>query len=382
MNKKIKNSLLLLMAVILTPVCIFAAMYTYDALVTIGTPTIVISHTSPEQVPPINKELVVVGTVTFSESGSLNNLDFTYTLEGSSATTESITNIVPISATAYRFVKGISIEQNSGNISYQFSASGQISGMSVSTATALYVTTVTATSSQSVDPSNPVPVVLESGNQTAGNTSIVFANGSFTGTQNITITQLDHTNPPVFAGADFGVNKASETDYFVALYLIEPEGLEINPKATLTLYFGDANPSKLFMKFRDSDTGKWITITDSVVIDATMKTISARISKLGYYAVSTQGTMPDTDYRPVKRVVIMNQGTFKFENMNDGDKLKIFNINGKKVREITTRGTYASGFEWDGRKDDGGWAESGTYIYQLNIQGKDKLISGTIAFVK
>ena len=357
----------------------FAAIYTYDAVVTIGTPTITILHTAPEHVPPINKEMVVVGTVTFSESGNLNSLDFTYTLQGSSAVTESVTNIVPISATSYRFVKAIEIEQTSGNISYLFSASGHLSGMSVSTATALYVTTVTAVASQNVDPANPVPVILESGNQTAGNTSIVFVNGSFTGVQNIIITQLDPSNPPSFTGV---AGKASETDYFVALYLISPEGLEINPKATLTLYYGNANVSRLFMKYRDPDTGKWITITDNVVIDTNMKTISARIGRLGYYAVSTQGVTPDNDYRPVKRVVIMGQDTFKFENMTDGDKLKIFNVNGKKIREITSRGGYATGFEWDGRKDDGGWAESGTYIYQLNIQGKGKLISGTIAFVK
>ncbi len=381
MNKKIKNSLLILALAVLTPVCMFAAIYTYDAVVTIGTPTITILHTAPEHVPPINKEMVVVGTVTFSESGNLNSLDFTYTLQGSSAVTESVTNIVPISATSYRFVKAIEIEQTSGNISYLFSASGQLSGMSVSTATALYVTTVTAVASQNVDPANPVPVVLESGNQTAGNTSIVFVNGSFTGVQNIIITQLDPNNPPSFTGTGVA-GKASETDYFVALYLISPEGLEINPKATLTLYYGNANVSRLFMKYRDPDTGKWITITDNVVIDTNMKTISARIGRLGYYAVSTQGVTPDNDYRPVKRVVIMGQDTFKFENMTDGDKLKIFNVNGKKIREITSRGGYATGFEWDGRKDDGGWAESGTYIYQLNIQGKGKLINGTIAFVK
>ncbi len=357
----------------------FAAIYTYDAVVTIGTPTITILHTAPEHVPPINKEMVVVGTVTFSESGNLNSLDFTYTLQGSSAVTESVTNIVPISATSYRFVKAIEIEQTSGNISYLFSASGQLSGMSVSTATALYVTTVTAVSSQNVDPANPVPVILESGNQTAGNTSIVFVNGSFTGVQNIIITQLDPNNPPSFTGV---AGKASETDYFVALYLISPEGLEINPKATLTLYYGNANVSRLFMKYRDPDTGKWITITDNVVIDTNMKTISARIGRLGYYAVSTQGVTPDNDYRPAKRVVIMGHDTFKFDNMADGDKLKIFNVNGRKIREINAKGSYANGFEWDGRKDDGGWAESGTYIYQLKIQGKDKLINGTIAFVK
>lgn len=380
MNKKIKDLLILFTLAIVTPVCVFAAVYKYEAAVTIGTPTVLISHIQPEQVPPVNKELILVGTVTFSGSASISQFNFNYVLQGGSTTTETITNITPVSDGIYRFTKGISFDQTSGNISYSFSITGLVGSVPVSTNTAVYIATVTAASSKNVDPASPVPVILESGNQTAGNTSIVFVSGSFTGTQNITITQLDHLNPPV-TSSGFGLQKTAETDSFVALYLITPEGLELNPKATLTLYFGDANPSRLFMKYREA-AGRWVTITDNVVIDPAMRTISARISKLGYYAVSTQGEIPDNDYRPAKRVVIMGRDTFKFDNMSDGDKLKIFNVNGRKIREINSRGTYSGGFEWDGRKDDGNWADSGTYIYQLKIQGKDKLISGTIAFVK
>ena len=44
----------------------------------------------------------------------------------------------------------------------------------------------------------------------------------------------------------------------------------------------------------------------------------------------------------------------------------------------------AEGFEWRGREgtnNSGDWAKSGTYIYQIKLKEKSKVISGTIAFV-
>jgi flagellar hook assembly protein FlgD len=64
----------------------------------------------------------------------------------------------------------------------------------------------------------------------------------------------------------------------------------------------------------------------------------------------------------------------------DGDVVKIFNVNGKKIREITSGDS--SGFKWDGKKDDGSYAVSGAYIYQIKVASKSSLISGTIAFVR
>lgn len=88
------------------------------------------------------------------------------------------------------------------------------------------------------------------------------------------------------------------------------------------------------------------------------------------------------DCKPVRRTIVKGRiGTkypgFEFKNMKEGDVLKIYNVNGKKIREITS-GT-AEGFVWDGRDDSGDWAKSGIYIYQLKVDGK--LINGTIAFV-
>lgn len=88
------------------------------------------------------------------------------------------------------------------------------------------------------------------------------------------------------------------------------------------------------------------------------------------------------DCKPVRRTIVKSRiGSsypgFEFRNMKEGDVLKIYNVNGKKIREITS-GT-PEGFVWDGRNDSGDWAKSGIYVYQLKVDGK--LVSGTIVFV-
>ena len=88
------------------------------------------------------------------------------------------------------------------------------------------------------------------------------------------------------------------------------------------------------------------------------------------------------DCKPVRRTVVKGRiGTkypgFEFKNMKEGDVLKIYNVNGKKIREVTSGS--ADGFVWDGKNDSGDWAKSGIYIYQIKVDGK--IVSGTIAFV-
>ncbi|MBR3627497.1 MAG: hypothetical protein IKN42_01465 [Elusimicrobia bacterium] len=103
------------------------------------------------------------------------------------------------------------------------------------------------------------------------------------------------------------------------------------------------------------------------------------------YAIMTEPS--DNDYRPAKRVRVKSRissyGGFKFNNLVDGDVVKIYSINGKKIAELTT-GESSEGFEWKGRRgtnNSGDWAESGTYIYQIKLKEQGKIISGTIAFV-
>lgn len=102
------------------------------------------------------------------------------------------------------------------------------------------------------------------------------------------------------------------------------------------------------------------------------------------YAVMTEPS--DNDYRPAKRARIKSRigtyGGFKFNNLVDGDVVKIYNVNGQKVAELTA-GETSEGFEWKGRKgtnNSGDWAKSGIYIYQIKLKEKSKIISGTIVF--
>ena len=102
------------------------------------------------------------------------------------------------------------------------------------------------------------------------------------------------------------------------------------------------------------------------------------------YAVTTEPS--DNDYRPAKRTRIKSRigtyGGFKFNNLVDGDVVKIYNVSGQKVAELTVPES-SEGFEWKGRKgtnNDGDWAKSGIYIYQIKLKEKSKIISGTIVF--
>ena len=90
------------------------------------------------------------------------------------------------------------------------------------------------------------------------------------------------------------------------------------------------------------------------------------------------------DYRPAKRVRIKSRiatyGGFKFNNLVDGDVVKIYSTSGQKIAELTT-GESSEGFEWKGRKgtnNSGDWAKSGIYIYQIKLKENSKIISGTI----
>jgi len=130
------------------------------------------------------------------------------------------------------------------------------------------------------------------------------------------------------------------------------------------------------------------SITENVPVtsvDTNGKIVSAKINKAGYYALFTDIHLKDSDYRPAKRVIVkaraISRGdVFAFNYLKEGDSVKIYNVNGKKIRTITS-GT-SDGFTWDGKNDNGQYVESGTYVYQIKVKGRSKLISGTIAFVK
>ena len=127
---------------------------------------------------------------------------------------------------------------------------------------------------------------------------------------------------------------------------------------------------------------KWLngTVWENVNFtnDTGMRTVTVNLpltnTKLGYYAIFDKLPLGDSDYRPSHRVLRFGE-SLKFRNLEKGDIVTILDISGRSIRKLTK-----VFFEWDGRKDNGSYAESGSYIYQIKAKGK--IISGSTVFVR
>jgi|GEM_PF-1069318 len=241
--------------------------------------------------------------------------------------------------------------------------------------------TVTSSTSSVVDGSTGGTIILVSGDQSKTDTSLFIAKGAFTGTKNFNIEELpvDDYIAPANAPANTSV-KVVNPNKPVKLFKVTGDSFE---DVTFNISYPEMTSRDNFtLKTGTSES----TITEIVPItsvDTNGKIVSAKINKAGYYALFTDVVLVDSDYRPSKRVIVkariaQSGGGFKFNYLKDGDTVKIYNVNGKKIRTISS-GT-EDGFTWDGKNDSGQYVESGTYIYQIKVDGK--IISGTIAFVK
>lgn len=342
----------------------------FRARAVMSEPELEIVHTPVAKVSSVAKEMVVVGSVNVGNSPNyLSELKIIYTLPGGTEITEDISFGSNLGDVA--FSKRITFTQESGTIAYKIRASAVI-GVSISTETSTNYAVISSSVSSNVGTSGAT-VSLESGNQLYGNTKIVIPSGALASATDISITEVD---PAVTA--DLSISKAATQETMLTCFDIMPD-ITLNAPAVLTLYYGSRTSSQN-IKIKRFSSSQWIDVSTATV-NFSSRTASVSVTQLGRYAAfAGSGFLPDNEYRPRKRVVVVGRSVFEFNNLMSGDVVKIYNINGKKIKEITSGD--AGGFEWDGKKDDGTWAESGAYIYQIKIEGKSKLISGTIAFVR
>ena len=143
----------------------------------------------------------------------------------------------------------------------------------------------------------------------------------------------------------------------------------------------ETQANKFIMQYQNGS--EWETAeTANLNLDKVNQVFSFAVDNLGYYRVLESITLTNSSYRPVNRIIIKGKigeryPGFEFKYLKEGDSVTIYNLKGKKIRKITS-GT-ADAFVWDGKKDNGDWAKSGIYVYQIKVDGK--LVSGTIVFV-
>ena len=335
-----------------------------------------ITHTAIETVSSIDKILNAKISVDFGDySDSTATARIDYSVDGGSVEQEPPGEGITIKNNEEFFIQLPDFLESSTNVDYQIVVDFRddqgtiIKTVTFPSGTQPQHAELTDTVTKDVTASVGGVVEFGSGNQQYESSKLEIAPNSLSSDAQIIIKQL-----PI---EDY----ISSTEQMAALYKVYsiPDNIEILSPIKATFYYG-LNPTsnKFVLKYKKQDSDNWNTGVPISKTDLQNKTVMAYISSLGYYGIFEKVKEEDKSYRPKKRVVVKGRDVFRFNGLQQGDSVKIYNTSGKKVKEISSGD--AEGFKWDGRKDNGDWASSGIYVYQIKVKGK--LISGTIAFVK
>jgi len=214
---------------------------------------------------------------------------------------------------------------------------------------------------------------VEDGNPETGDLTIFIPTGALTESTNITFEQEDVNDSDVPNG-----NSPALSLRPLAVFKFGPDGLKFQKPVVLTLrFFEDGQNLAPFFY----DGFEWRRM--GCEIDTTLKTITTKTEHFSLFAIFPSKELSEDDLRPAERII--TPATFdgfndfaSFEGLYNDFVIKIFDINGKIVREIKDEK------KWDGTDENGNIVESGVYIYQVKtpIDGKKKVISGVIAVAK
>lgn len=209
-----------------------------------------------------------------------------------------------------------------------------------------------------------------------GRTAVRFPAGALTNPGSLVIQQID---PNTVSNGPRGATPA-------VVYNFNLQGTQLQGDALLTLsYPSDITGRVLGLNARGQDLAPyWFDgiewrIIGRPHVDTTLHTVTARTRQLSTFALFATGAPVAADLRPRERIITPNgdgiNDTATFTGLAVSEKVKIFDIRGRRVREIP--GPSAS---WDGRDSDGDVVESGVYLFQYESQGER--VSGVIAVAK
>ena len=237
-------------------------------------------------------------------------------------------------------------------------------------------------------------VILESGNQKEGSSSIEFANTALISSYNFIITELESSQVDPHVSTDmakpvisYDFKSSPPSTGFETFVNSSPSQLPI-----ITMYYGDKvlakDKTKIEVMWYDSVNDDWIPVPFTNNVNNTV-TVNLALTQTGqgYYAIfidNVGSAFNSNNYRPEFRMI--RPGATMIFGERVGSKapsiksVEIYNLKGARVATLTD----ASGFAWQGRSgtdNNGGLVESGSYIYQIKINGQ-KTVSGSIVFVR
>jgi len=244
-----------------------------------------------------------------------------------------------------------------------------------------YLTATIQSSSSSVINGNQGGTVsYDTGDQNTGGVSVEVPAGSYEGDDVVTIEEIDPNllGAPAYMApsrASAGSSKA-----LMAYKIAKGGNLDVvsEPPLKVTFKYPNMKKGDKFVIKRGASASE-VNEALKTTVNYDTKEVIAMSPKYGFFGLYFAASS-DNDYKPARRVIVKARAesrgdVFQFNCLKEGDSVKIYNVNGKKVRELK-----GNSFAWDGKNDDGQYVESGTYIYQIKADGK--IINGTIAFVK
>ena len=397
MNKKFRLLLLSIALITATAVVAFAANKVIEFVARVEFKAPVLTHTPITNVSSISKELnagVIVDFGMFSYADA--KAELVYSLDNSANVT------VPYNGTIENnkqfFISTGKFDEGYSNIKYQIKVSFEklnktvYSVYSPETSTDFHSATI-SNSTSTVVGSGGGQLEYDNGNQETGNDITIIPSGAFEEGTTVIITDLDFSGAsPVSGLRSVSKAPAMSSDYGRFGKPIKGKELNVDPAEPIDqgIDMSDRSETKFTVVWRETDTSDistWKVVGENIQ-KSSDGYLWFKMAKAGQYLVFPSSDLAAKTHRPVRRTIVKGRiGTkypgFEFPNLKEGDVLKIYTVNGKKIREISSgsNNNLNDNFVWDGRKDSGDWAKSGIYVYQIKIKETGKLVSGTIVFV-
>jgi hypothetical protein len=359
-----------------------------------------ITHSAVTNVSSVNRNLNIEVTVNFGVYTS-SQVDLLYYFDGNPSTMQTVSKS-DISNGQPFYIETGTFDTGHNSISYQIRAKlTNQSGaegyaywpedQSVSSDT--FHTATISNSTSTVIGSEGGTLIIDDGNQGTGDSGVTVDPGTLDPGTIVIIEDLDFDDwfPAMNINrTSFAVSNGKPISGISVR--TEPPQDTFDPPITVFLSMKDSTATSFIVMYRKDSSvpeEEWenVKIYKVDFSDGEEgRRVYVKATKAGQYLLFAGKEVENKDYRPAKRVRVKSRistyGGFKFNNLKDGDVVKIYTVSGKKVAELTSGN--AEGFEWRGREgtnNSGDWAKSGTYIYQIKLKEKSKVISGTIAFV-
>jgi hypothetical protein len=338
-----------------------------------------IVHTALERISSVTAVAIATGTI--FDTGGIRTIDVFYRSDTETVfSTASL--VIASSPTVYNFVVEMPVNvSRANNFYYNLKASDLSGNYCFYPGEGRYIQ-VGISSSRTVTVGSGGGVIgISDGNPNDGETSLDIPGGALDSSVNITITEVDPSDPSVAsAGALTGNSRP------VSVYRFAPAGLVFKKMLKMNLLYQDKNQDGIVdgtpysedaLRIMWWDGYEWRLIGGKV--DTALNVAHTNIQHFSLYGVFPVGALSDNDYRPKEKIITPASADSindfaTFSGLRDGDTVTIFDVNGRRVRQVSNN------YIWDGKDDENNIVESGLYIYQIKTSGK--IISGTIVVAK